>query len=68
MANLKAEMYNELLSILNYWSSNTIDNKNGGFIGTIDYAENKNFNSEKGSVLNARILWAFSASYPVTQK
>lgn len=67
MANLKAEMYNELLSILNYWSSNTVDDINGGFIGTIDYAENKDFNAEKGSVLNARILWAFSASYPVTK-
>lgn len=67
MANLKAEMYNELLSILNYWSSNTIDDINGGFIGTIDYADNKDFNAEKGSVLNARILWAFSASYPVTK-
>jgi mannobiose 2-epimerase len=67
MANLKAEMYNELLSILNYWSSNTVDDSNGGFIGTIDYADNKDFNAEKGSVLNARILWAFSASYPVTK-
>jgi mannobiose 2-epimerase len=67
MANLKAEMYNELLSILDYWSSNTVDDINGGFIGTIDYADNKDFNAEKGSVLNARILWAFSASYPVTK-
>lgn len=67
MANLKAEMYNELLSILNYWSSNAVDTKNGGFIGTIDHADNKDFNAEKGSVLNARILWAFSASYPVTK-
>lgn len=67
MANLKAEMYNELLSILDYWSSNTVDDINGGFIGTIDYADNKDFKAEKGSVLNARILWAFSASYPVTK-
>lgn len=67
MANLKAEMYNELLSILDYWSSNSVDDKNGGFIGTIDFAENKDFEAEKGSVLNARILWAFSASYPVTK-
>ncbi len=67
MANLKAEMYNELLSILNYWSSNTVDEVNGGFIGTIDHTDTKEFKAEKGSVLNARILWAFSASYPVTK-
>ena len=67
MANLKAEMHKELLSILDYWSNNGVDAKNGGFIGTIDYAETKDFEADKGSVLNARILWAFSASYPVTK-
>lgn len=67
MANLKAEMYNELLSIGNYWSSNAVDDKNGGFVGTIDYADIIDYNADKGSVLNARILWAFSASYPVTK-
>jgi mannobiose 2-epimerase len=68
MANLKAEMYNELLSILDYWGSNTIDTQNGGFIGAIDFNETKDYNAEKGSVLNARILWAFSAAYPVTKE
>ncbi|MDV6166899.1 AGE family epimerase/isomerase [Flavobacterium sp. DG1-102-2] len=67
MTNLKGEMHRELLSILDYWSSNAVDNKNGGFVGTIDFADTKDFQAEKGSVLNARILWAFSASYPVSK-
>jgi mannobiose 2-epimerase len=67
MENLKNEMYNELLSILSYWESNMPDDINGGFIGAIDYTDTKDFSAEKGSVLNARILWAFSAAYPVTK-
>jgi len=65
---LKEEMFNELLSILDYWESNTVDDKNGGFIGTIDCNDSKDFEADKGSVMNARILWAFSAAYPVTKK
>jgi mannobiose 2-epimerase len=65
--NLKTELTTELNNILEYWSKNTIDPKNGGFIGQIDYNEFKNFESEKGSVLNARILWSFSAAYGVTK-
>ena len=60
-------MHAELLSILTYWESNMQDNVNGGFIGTIDYNETKDIAAEKGAVLNARILWAFSAAYPVTK-
>ena len=67
MANLKDAMYTELLSILKYWEGNMTDDVNGGFIGTIDYTDTKHFNAEKGAVLNARILWAFSAAYPVTK-
>ncbi|AWH83756.1 N-acyl-D-glucosamine 2-epimerase [Flavobacterium album] len=67
MEKLKQEMQDELLSILNYWTENTVDETNGGFIGTIDFSENKDYTADKGSVLNARILWAFSAAYPVTK-
>jgi mannobiose 2-epimerase len=66
MEGLKKEMHDELLSILEYWTVNSVDETNGGFIGAIDFSENKNFTADKGSVLNARILWAFSAAYPVT--
>lgn len=68
MAQLKDDMYAELLSILSYWESNMQDDDNGGFIGTIDHNDIKNYSAEKGAVLNARILWAFSAAYPVTKQ
>lgn len=58
---------NELDNILNYWRNNTIDEKNGGFIGEIDSGERKNPDAAKGSVMYGRILWTFSAAYPVTQ-
>ena len=61
------EIEKDLHNILNYWSKNTIDCKNGGFIGEIDYNEFKNFSAEKGSVMYGRILWTFSAAYPVTK-
>ncbi len=67
MEKLKQEMHDELLSILDYWAANSVDEINGGFIGTIDFSENKDYNADKGSVLNARILWAFSAAYLVTK-
>lgn len=57
----------ELHSILDYWETNVIDEKFGGFIGEIDFKEEKNELADKGSVLNARILWSFSAAYPVTK-
>lgn len=63
---LKVEMSNELDSIIKYWSENTIDTINGGFIGQIDFENKQLFTSEKGSVLHARILWTFSAAYQTT--
>jgi mannobiose 2-epimerase len=65
--HLKTELTTELDNILEYWSKETIDQKNGGFIGQIDCNEHKNFEAEKGSVLNARILWSFSATYSITK-
>lgn len=64
---LKSELTAELNSILEYWSKNTIDNENDGFVGQIDFDDQIIKNSEKGSVLNARILWTFSASYQTTK-
>ncbi|WP_298141152.1 AGE family epimerase/isomerase [Flavobacterium sp.] len=57
----------ELHSILDYWEKNSIDEKFGGFIGEIDFNDVKNEFADKGSVLNTRILWSFSAAYPVTK-
>lgn len=64
---LKSEFTSELNSILDYWSKYTIDNENDGFVGQIDFNDQIIKNSEKGSVLNARILWTFSASYQTTK-
>lgn len=67
LKQLKTELSHELNSILEYWSKHTLDNENGGFIGQIDFDNQTITNSVKGSVLNARILWAFSSSYKITQ-
>jgi len=64
---LKSELTAELDSILNYWSQRSIDEKNGGFAGQIDFNDHLIAHAEKGSVLNARILWTFSASYKTTK-
>ncbi|WP_125723252.1 AGE family epimerase/isomerase [Flavobacterium ustbae] len=64
---LKSELTAELDSILNYWSQRTIDDQNGGFVGQIDFNDHWIANAEKGSILNARILWTFSASYKTTK-
>jgi mannobiose 2-epimerase len=59
----KTELSHELSRILDYWIRRTPDEVNGGFIGRIDSDENVVAGSPKGSVLNARILWSFSAAY-----
>src|SRR5882672_9170662 len=63
----KKELNEELNSILNYWVENTIDELNGGFFGKIDNANDIYTTAPKGSVLNARILWTFSAVYNLTK-
>src|ERR1017187_8435491 len=56
----------ELSSILNFWERNTIDKENGGFYGKLDNQNKVYHKAPKGSVLNSRILWAFSAAYNLT--
>jgi len=63
LKKLKSELNDELGRILNYWIKNTPDNEYGGFLGRIDGEDNVVPGSPKGSVLNARILWSFSAAY-----
>ena len=67
LKQLKTELSAELENILSYWSKNTIDTQNDGFMGQIDNNENAIENAEKGSVLNARILWSFSSAYQTTK-
>jgi len=61
------EMGSELKRILSFWSEKTVDEKQGGFFGQIDNKGQVNEEAPKGSVLNARILWSFSAAFRHTQ-
>lgn len=68
LKKLKSEVYKDLTdNILPYWMKNMVDPVNGGFIGRIDFQEKKYPESDKGGILNARILWTFSAAYRVTK-
>lgn len=62
---LKEEFNLELEGLLSFWSLNSVDELNGGFIGEIDHFGNKNQTASKGCVANTRILWTFSAAYRI---
>jgi len=62
-----ASFEKELESIFDFWITFTPDEKNGGFYGKIDHDNKVYPEAPKGSVLNARILWSFSAAYNLTQ-
>ena len=55
-------------NILRFWQTKMIDRENGGFYGRIDGHEVLHPEAEKGAILNARILWTFSAAYRVLGK
>lgn len=66
---LKQEMQTTLEdNILGYWLKNMQDEENGGFYGRIDGNDQMVPQADKGAVLNARILWAFSAAYRLLKK
>jgi mannobiose 2-epimerase len=52
-------------NILRFWLDKMIDHENGGFYGRIDGNGQLHPEAEKGAILNARILWSFSAAYRV---
>ena len=63
---LKSEMLDVLQNnILPFWINRMTDHENGGFYGRIDGHEVLHPEAEKGAILNARILWSFSAAYRV---
>jgi cellobiose epimerase len=62
------EMRGELEDILAYWMKFTIDQAKGGFVGKVDHNNKIYPDAPKGSVLNSRILWTFSAAYNLTNK
>ncbi len=63
---LKAEVQDVLESnILDFWLSNMIDDEHGGFYGQMTGEGRLVKDADKGGILSARILWAFSAAYRV---
>lgn len=62
-----AEFQQELANILTYWATHAPDPAHGGFYGQLDNDNQPNPLAPKGSVLNARILWTFSAAFGHTR-
>ncbi len=60
---LRDSARNELTgNILPFWMTRMADEKNGGFYGRINGRAELVENEDKGGILNARILWSFSAA------
>ena len=57
-------MENLRTNILPYWTDRMTDPR-GGFYGRRDGNDRLDPDAPKGAILNARILWAFSAAYRV---
>ncbi len=54
-------------NILPYWTERMTDPA-GGFYGRRDGFDSLHPDAAKGAILNARILWTFSAAYIATQR
>lgn len=54
-------------NILSFWSAKMPDEVNGGFYGRIDRNNQVIPDADKGGILNARVLWTYSAAYRVTR-
>ena len=66
---MRAEMQDVLENnILRFWLDKMQDKENGGFYGRMDGHMQLHPDAEKGAILNARILWSFSAAYRVLGK
>lgn len=65
MKNLVFEVTKELKeNILPFWMDRMPD-RSGGFIGRIDGNGTARPDSERGAILNARILWTFSSAWRI---
>ena len=64
----KNEVKKELHAILAWWIKYTVDKKNGGFYGKINNNNHFDPKAIKGLVLNARVLYTFSAAFLLTPK
>jgi mannobiose 2-epimerase len=66
-ATLRTALQKELAAILDYWIKYTQDEAYGGFYGKLGNDNRPVPEAAKGAVLNARILWTFSAAYNSTR-
>lgn len=55
-------------NILPFWMNRMIDSEYGGFHGQITGNNQRVVHAPKGAILNARILWTFSAAYRLLRK
>ena len=66
---LKSEALDVLTqNILPFWLDKMQDQEHGGFYGQMTGHYELNKEADKGAILNARILWSFSAAYRVLQR
>lgn len=66
---LRKEVTEELEgNILPFWMNKMTDRERGGFYGRINGEDVLMPNEPKGAILNARILWTFSAAYRLLKK
>ena len=69
VATMKMEMQDVLENnILRFWLDKMQDDENGGFYGQMTGRGQLIKEADKGAILNARILWSFSAAYRVLGK
>jgi len=63
-ASIRGELMNDILP---FWRSRTVDERRGGFIGEMSNDLRIRDDTPKGLILNARLLWSFSAFYRHTR-
>lgn len=66
MRNIALQLLED--NILPYWITKMEDNVHGGFFGRRDGQDILHKDAPRGAILNARILWAFSAAYRILHK
>ena len=54
-------------NLLPWWSKMTVDYDNGGFYGRVNMRDSVFIESDKAGIMNARILWTYSAAYRITK-
>lgn len=62
LQDYRGYFYKELLHILNFWKTYAVEKNRNGFYGAVDLENLPVLDAKKSCVLNARILWTFSAA------